>query len=68
MSGNSEQDKLAAAKERMAETGASIAETAAKLRAAIDAGTVPPKATTQFAAMLEEIAAQMRPESPDNTD
>ncbi|WP_158605675.1 hypothetical protein [Amycolatopsis panacis] len=35
---------------------------------AIDAGPVPPKAATQFAAMLEEIAAQMRPDLPGNTE
>lgn len=55
---------LAAAQVRLAEAGALMAEAASKLRDAIEKGTVPPKATAQLVASLDDLAAQMRPEPP----
>ncbi|HET6288668.1 MAG TPA: hypothetical protein VFG15_18215 [Amycolatopsis sp.] len=55
---------VTAARERLAEAGASLAEAAATLRDAIDNGTVPPEATAVLAARLDDLAGRMRPEPP----
>ena len=55
----SDSDALAAAQKRISETAASLAESAARLRAEIAAGRVPPKAAGALAAQLEEIVARM---------
>jgi hypothetical protein len=52
-------DALDAAKKQMADVGASIAETAANLRQAIEAGSVPPKAAAGLAERLEDLATRM---------
>ena len=49
----SDSDALDAAKKRMSETAECLADSAAKLRQEIAAGTVPPKATGALAAQLE---------------
>lgn len=50
------------ANECRADVAEDLTNTAANLRAAVDAGTAPPKAVAQLAAMLENLAARMRPE------
>jgi hypothetical protein len=42
----------------LSEVGSSLTETAARLREAIEAGTVPPKAAARMIARLEEVAAK----------
>lgn len=57
------EDPQAAAEVRMTETGAELAEAARKVRQAIAAGTVLPKAGNEFAAQLEDLAERMQENS-----
>jgi hypothetical protein len=52
-------DALDAAKKRMTDLGASLAELAENLHQAVAAGTVPPNASTRLATHLEDLATRM---------
>lgn len=57
------EDAQVAAQARIAEVGAELVEAAEKLRQAIAAGTVPPKAGDVLATQLEDLAARMQENS-----